>query len=57
MRFYNASSVPVIPAALSIKEGFYTVLSRQDVLPEVERILTHDAAAVLSKSQPNLGVR
>jgi glycerol-1-phosphate dehydrogenase [NAD(P)+] len=28
--------------APSIKEGFYTVLSSRDVLPEVERLLTHD---------------
>jgi glycerol-1-phosphate dehydrogenase [NAD(P)+] len=27
----------------SIKEGYYTVLSSRDVLPEVEQLLTHDA--------------
>jgi glycerol-1-phosphate dehydrogenase [NAD(P)+] len=31
-----------IRAAPSVKEGYYTVLSSRDVLPEVEKLLTHD---------------
>jgi len=29
-------------AAPSIKEGYYTVLSSRDVLPEIEKILRQD---------------
>jgi len=38
LRLYFAA----IRAALSIKEGYYTVLSSRDVLPEVEKILRQD---------------
>jgi glycerol-1-phosphate dehydrogenase [NAD(P)+] len=31
-----------VRVAPSVKEGYYTVLSSRDVLPEVERLLTHD---------------
>jgi glycerol-1-phosphate dehydrogenase [NAD(P)+] len=31
-----------VQAAPSVKEGFYTVLSSRDVLPETEQLLTHD---------------
>ena len=40
--FSRAEWLAAVRVAPSIKEGFYTVLSSRDVLPEVERILTED---------------
>ncbi len=41
--FSRAEWLAAVRAAPSIKEGYYTVLSSRDVLPEVERLLTHDS--------------
>jgi glycerol-1-phosphate dehydrogenase [NAD(P)+] len=41
--FSRAEWLVAARMAPSIKDNFYTVLSSRDVLPEVERILTHDA--------------
>lgn len=40
--FSRAEWLAAVRAAPSVKDGFYTVLSGRDVLPEVERLLTHD---------------
>jgi glycerol-1-phosphate dehydrogenase [NAD(P)+] len=40
--FSRSEWLAAIRAAPTIKEGFYTVLSSRDVLPEVERILAQD---------------
>lgn len=40
--FDRAEWLAAVRAAPSVKENFYTVLSSRDVLPEVERLLTHD---------------
>jgi glycerol-1-phosphate dehydrogenase [NAD(P)+] len=40
--FLRAEWLTAVQLAPSIKEGFYTVLSSRDALPEVERLLTHD---------------
>jgi glycerol-1-phosphate dehydrogenase [NAD(P)+] len=40
--FSRAEWLVAVRAAPSVKEGFYTVLSSRDVLPEVGQILTHD---------------
>ncbi len=40
--FSRAEWLAAVRAAPSVKEGFYTVLSSRDVLPEVEQILTRD---------------
>jgi hypothetical protein len=40
--FSRSEWLAAVRAAPAIKEGFYTVLSSRDVLPEVERILTQD---------------
>jgi glycerol-1-phosphate dehydrogenase [NAD(P)+] len=40
--FSQSEWLEAIRMAPSIKEGYYTVLSSRDVLPEVERILAHD---------------
>ena len=40
--FSREEWLAAVRAAPSIKEGYYTVLSSRDVLPEVERILTRD---------------
>ena len=40
--FSRAEWLAAVRAAPSVKEGFYTVLSSRDVLPEVERILARD---------------
>jgi glycerol-1-phosphate dehydrogenase [NAD(P)+] len=40
--FSRAEWLAAVRAAPAVKEGFYTVLSSRDVLPEVERLLTHD---------------
>jgi glycerol-1-phosphate dehydrogenase [NAD(P)+] len=40
--FSRSEWLEAIRAAPSVKEGYYTVLSSRDVLPEAERILTHD---------------
>ncbi|HJZ54239.1 MAG TPA: hypothetical protein VKE74_04745, partial [Gemmataceae bacterium] len=40
--FNRAEWLTAVRAAPAVKEGFYTVLSSRDVLPEVEQILTHD---------------
>lgn len=40
--FSRAEWLAAVKAAPAVKEGFYTVLSSRDVLPEVERLLTHD---------------
>jgi glycerol-1-phosphate dehydrogenase [NAD(P)+] len=41
--FSRSEWLAAVRAAPSIKEGFYTVLSSRDVLPEVEQLLAHDA--------------
>jgi glycerol-1-phosphate dehydrogenase [NAD(P)+] len=41
-RFSRSEWLEAVRAAPSVKEGFYTVLSSRDVLPEVEGLLTHD---------------
>ena len=41
-RFRARSGLTAVQLGPSIKEGFYTVLSSCNVLPEVERLLTHD---------------
>jgi glycerol-1-phosphate dehydrogenase [NAD(P)+] len=38
----RAEWLTAVRMAPSIKDGFYTVLSSRDVLPEVERLLNHD---------------
>src|SRR5437660_6115107 len=40
--FSRAEWLAAVRAAPAVKEGFYTVLSSRDVLPEVEQILTRD---------------
>ena len=40
--FSRAEWLEAVRLAPAVKEGFYTVLSSRDVLPEVERILTSD---------------
>jgi glycerol-1-phosphate dehydrogenase [NAD(P)+] len=40
--FSRAEWLAAVRAAPAVKEGYYTVLSSRDVLPEVEEILTHD---------------
>jgi glycerol-1-phosphate dehydrogenase [NAD(P)+] len=40
--FSRAEWLAAVRAAPSVKEGFYTVLSSRNVLPEVEQLLTHD---------------
>src|SRR5262249_38960521 len=40
--FSRSEWLEAIRMAPSIKEGYYTVLSSRDVLPEAEQILTHD---------------
>jgi glycerol-1-phosphate dehydrogenase [NAD(P)+] len=40
--FARAEWLEAIRAAPSVKEGYYTVLSSRDVLPEAERLLTQD---------------
>src|SRR5262245_20433128 len=40
--FSRSEWLQAIRAAPSAKEGYYTVLSSRDVLPEAETILTHD---------------
>lgn len=40
--FSRSEWLQAVRAAPSVKEGFYTVLSSRDVLPEVERILADD---------------
>jgi glycerol-1-phosphate dehydrogenase [NAD(P)+] len=40
--FSRPEWLAAVQAAPSVKENFYTVLSSRDVLPEVERLLTHD---------------
>jgi glycerol-1-phosphate dehydrogenase [NAD(P)+] len=40
--FSRAEWLAAVRAAPAVKEGFYTVLSSRDVLPEVEQILTQD---------------
>jgi glycerol-1-phosphate dehydrogenase [NAD(P)+] len=40
--FSRSEWLQAIQAAPSIKEGYYTILSSRDVLPEAEKILTHD---------------
>jgi glycerol-1-phosphate dehydrogenase [NAD(P)+] len=40
--FSRSEWVAAVRAAPSVKEGFYTVLSSRDMLPDVERLLTHD---------------
>jgi glycerol-1-phosphate dehydrogenase [NAD(P)+] len=40
--FSRAEWLQAIRAAPSVKEGYYTILSSRDVLPEAEKILTHD---------------
>jgi glycerol-1-phosphate dehydrogenase [NAD(P)+] len=40
--FSRPEWLAAVRAAPSVKEGFYTVLSSRDVLPEVEQALTHD---------------
>ncbi len=41
-RFSRREWLAAVRTAPSIKEGYYTVLSSRDALPEVEEILTHD---------------
>src|SRR6516165_4765108 len=41
-RFSRSEWLQAIRAAPSVKEGYYTVLSSRDVLPEAEQILAHD---------------
>lgn len=41
--FSRAEWLHAVRVAPSIKEGYYTVLSSRDVLPEVERLLSEDA--------------
>jgi glycerol-1-phosphate dehydrogenase [NAD(P)+] len=40
--FSRAEWLAAVRAAPAIKEGYYTVLSSRDVLPEVEQLLTHE---------------
>jgi glycerol-1-phosphate dehydrogenase [NAD(P)+] len=40
--FLRSEWLAAVRAAPAVKEGFYTVLSTRDVLPEAERILTQD---------------
>jgi glycerol-1-phosphate dehydrogenase [NAD(P)+] len=40
--FSRAEWLAAIRAAPAVKEGYYTVLSRRNVLPEVEQILTYE---------------
>jgi len=40
--FSRAEWLAAVRAAPPIKEGYYTVLSSRDVMPEVEQLLTHD---------------
>jgi glycerol-1-phosphate dehydrogenase [NAD(P)+] len=40
--FSRSEWLTAVRAAPSVKEGYYTVLSSREVLPEVERLLTHD---------------
>src|SRR5262249_29835399 len=40
--FSRSEWLQAIRAAPSLREGYYTVLSSRDVLPEAEQILTHD---------------
>jgi glycerol-1-phosphate dehydrogenase [NAD(P)+] len=40
--FSRAEWLAAVRAAPAVKQGYYTVLSCRDVLPEVEQILTHD---------------
>ncbi len=40
--FSRTEWLEAVRMAPSIKQGFYTVLSSRDVMPEVEQILTHD---------------
>ena len=40
--FPRSEWLQAVRAAPSVKEGFYTVLSSRDVLPEVEKILADD---------------
>jgi glycerol-1-phosphate dehydrogenase [NAD(P)+] len=40
--FSRAEWLAAVRAAPAVKEGFYTVLSTRDVLPEVEQVLTCD---------------
>ena len=44
--FSRAEWVTAVRLAPSIKEGFYTVLSSRDVLPEVERLFAQDSHLV-----------
>lgn len=41
--FSRPEWLEAVRAAPSVKEEFFTVLSSRDVLPEVEKLLTHDA--------------
>jgi glycerol-1-phosphate dehydrogenase [NAD(P)+] len=41
--FFRSEWLDAVRMAPSIKEGYYTVLSSRDVLPEVEQMLRHDA--------------
>lgn len=40
--FSRAEWLTAVRAAPAVKEGFYTILSSRDVMPEVEHLLTHD---------------
>lgn len=40
--FSRSEWIEAVRRAPSVREGYYTVLSSRDVLPEVERILSHD---------------
>src|SRR5437660_1490376 len=40
--FSRAEWLAAVRVAPAVKEGFYTVLSSRDVLPDVERLLTRD---------------
>ena len=57
--FSRAEWLAAVRAAPSVKEGFYTVLSSRDVLPEVERILDTDGRLkrCFRNSHPEAGVR
>ena len=57
--FSRTEWLAAVQAAPSIKEGFYTVLSGRDVLPEVERMFSDDPnlARCFHKFQTETGVR
>ncbi len=40
--FHKAEWLEAVRRAPTINEGFFTVLSLRDVLPEIERIVDHD---------------